>query len=82
MPSGDAHRTWFLDMVEALRSRWRLDLSLDKLIGLRDQLDAMLHRIRSARNLPPPVVTHPRCGRVSDAAEPYVTVRALILRAG
>ena len=82
MPSGDAHRTWFPDMVEALRSRWRLDLSFNELIALRDQLDAMLHRIRSELHIRPPVIRCPRCGRVREAAEPDVSVRAVILSLG
>jgi hypothetical protein len=45
---GDAHRVWFPEMVEHLRLRWRDDLSL-ALLGLRDELDDMLGRIRATR---------------------------------
>src|ERR1039458_5618624 len=47
--------------------------------GGGDELDAMLHRIRSEGHVRPPVVKCPRCGHVGEGAEPHVTVRAMIL---
>ena len=49
MPAGDPQRTWFPEMVDELRKRWRAELPLSDLIQLRNDLDAMLHRIRSER---------------------------------
>jgi hypothetical protein len=49
------------------------------LIGLRDELDEMLHRIRAGRNFRTPMVTRSRCGKTGPGAEPHVSVRALIL---
>lgn len=79
MPSGDAHRTWFPEMLDALRARWRADLSFEQLIDLRGDLDTMLQRIRSERHIRPPVIRCPYCGHVGEAVEPDVTVRAMIL---
>jgi hypothetical protein len=79
MPAGDASRTWFPEMLGRLRTAWRADLSFVELVGLRDELDAMLHRIRSEKQIRPPVIRCPRCGHVGEAAEPDVTVRAMIL---
>jgi len=62
--AGDAHRIWFPEMVEHLRLRWRDDLSIEALLGLRDELDDMLGRIRSTRHLSNPVFKCPACGRV------------------
>ena len=42
MPANDAQRIWFPEMVERLRSRWQEGTSLEALIELRDELDAML----------------------------------------
>ena len=42
----------------------------------------MLHRIRAERHIPPRVITCPHCGHVGEAAEPDVTVRAMILSLG
>jgi hypothetical protein len=66
-------------MLASLRSRWRADLSFDALIALRADLDTMLHQIRSERQIHPPMVRCPHCGQVGDAAEPEVSVRAMIL---
>jgi hypothetical protein len=82
MPAGDAQRTWFPEMVEALRTRWRAGQPLNEVIALRDQLDAMLHQIRAERHIHPPVVRCPKCGHVGQAAEPEVSVRAMILSLG
>lgn len=79
MPSGDAQRTWFPALLETLRARWRADLPFDELIELRGELETMLHRIRSERNIRPPVIRCRHCGHVGQAAEPDVTVRAMIL---
>jgi hypothetical protein len=54
-------------------------MSIPALIGLRDELDETLHRIRAGRNIQTPVFTCRRCGMAGHAAEPRVSVRALIL---
>src|ERR1039457_649758 len=82
MPAGDPQRTWFPEMLEILRARWHVGLPFAKLIELRDELDTMLHRIRAERHIRPPVIRCPQCGHVGEAAEPDVTVRAMILSLG
>ena len=82
MPAGDPQRTWFPEMLEILRARWRAGLPFAELIELRDELDTMLHQIRAERHIRPPVVSCSRCGHVGEAAEPDVTVRAMILSLG
>ena len=77
--AGDAHRVWFPEMVEHLRLRWRDDLSMDALLGLRDELDDLLGRIRSTRHICNPVFTCPACGHIGRGADPHVSVRATIL---
>ena len=79
MPSGDAQRTWFPEMVARVHAEWREGMSIPALIGLRDELDEMLHRIRAGRNIQTPIITCRKCGMTGHAAEPRVSVRALIL---
>ncbi len=79
MPSGDAQRTWFPEMIVRLRSEWHEEMSIPVLIGLRDELDETLHRIRAGRNIQRPIITCRRCRMTGHAAEPRVSVRALIL---
>ena len=66
-------------MVEHLRLRWRDDLSIEALLGLRDELDDMLGRIRSTRHISNPVFKCPACGHIGRGADPHVNVRATIL---
>jgi len=66
-------------MVEHLRLRWRDDLSMEALLGLRDELDNMLGRIRSTRHISTPVFTCPACGHTERGVDPHVSVRATIL---
>jgi hypothetical protein len=79
MPSGDAQRTWFPEMVARLRAEWHEGMSIPALIGLRDELDETLHRNRAGRNIQTPIITCRRCGMTGHAAEPRVSVRSLIL---
>jgi len=79
MPSGDAQRTWFPEMIGRLRAEWHQGMSIPALIGLRDELDGTLHRIRVGRNIQTPIITCRKCGKTGHAAEPHVSVRALIL---
>jgi hypothetical protein len=66
-------------MVEHLRLRWRDDVSMEALLGLRDELDDMLWRIRSTRHITNPVFKCPACGQIARGADPHISVRATIL---
>lgn len=79
MPSGDAQRTWFPEMIVRLRAEWHAGMSMPPLIVLRDELDGALQRIRAGRNIQTPIITCSKCGLIGPAAEPHVSVRALIL---
>src|SRR5262249_42933845 len=69
----------FPEMTVRLRSEWHEGMSIPALIGLRDELDETLHRIRAGRNIQTPIITCRRCGMTGHAAEPRVSMRALIL---
>ena len=43
------------------------------------ELDGALQRIRAGRNIQTPIITCSKCGITRPAAEPHVSVRALIL---
>ena len=81
MASGDRQRTWFPEMVEVLRADWRPEMSWAELIGLRDQLDAMLKGIRKSRNLEPVTTSTlcPCCNEPMVQGAGGVSVRATIL---
>ena len=52
---------------------------MEGLVGLRDELDDILGRIRSTRRIVNPVVTCPVCGHRGPGADPHVSVRATIV---
>jgi len=79
MAAGDAQRVWFPEMVETLRSEWHHGMSFEATVELRDELDAMLQRIRSERHIRSPVFKCPHCGHVGEGAQPHVSVRAIFL---
>jgi len=66
-------------VIVQLRSEWHEGMSMPALISLRVELDGMLQRIRTGRNIQTPIVTCRKCGTTGPAAEPHVSVRALIL---
>src|SRR5262245_50295506 len=65
-----------------MQNQWREAMSFPAVIELRGSLDAMLHQIRTARNISSPVFTCPKCGVRGPMAEPRVSVRAMILALG
>jgi len=79
MPSGDAQRTWFPEMIAVLRREWDSSMSLSELIALRDRLDAMLQAIRSTRKILTAMFLCPKCGAYGRAQAPRLSVRAMLL---
>ena len=84
MPAGDRQRTWFPEMIEALRAEWRIEMSWDDVIALRDRLDSMLQHIRQSRNITPATASMrcPCCGGPMVQGAASVSVRATILALG
>ena len=81
MASGDRQRTWFPEMIEALRANWRPEMSWAQIIALRDQLNDMLKGIRISRNLQPVTTSTlcPCCNEPLVQGAGGVSVRAIIL---
>ena len=82
MAGGDASRTWFSEMVEALRQEWKPEMAWEQVIALRYRLDSMLNEIRFSRGIRPLTMWCPVCNRQTQQAPPSVSVRALILALG
>ena len=79
MAVGDVQRVWFREMTERLCSQWHPGMSFDALVELRDELDAMLARIRAERHIRPAVFQWPKSGHIGEGRQPHVSVRAKIL---
>ena len=81
MASGDRQRTWFPEMIEALRADWRPQMPWAEIVALRDHLDDMLREIRNSRNLQPVTTSMlcPCCNEPLVQGAGGVSVRAAIL---
>ena len=81
LPAGDAHRVWFPEMVARLRSVWDEAMPFPELVRYCDDLNGMLQEIRHERQILPPLIRCRSGGRTGRAAQPRVSVRAVILAA-
>jgi hypothetical protein len=79
MPSGDAQRSWFPEMIAVLRREWDSSMSFTELIALCDRLDAALQAIRRTRGIVPPMMRCAKCGAYERARPPRLSVRATVL---
>ena len=82
MPSGDAQRQWFPEMIEILRQQWKPELSWDELTRLTAYLDAKLQQIRKDHNIIPPMWTCSKCGVRGRSRFERISINATILAAG
>jgi len=82
MASGDASRRWFPEMISILKEQWKPTMSWDELILLRDRLNATLQEIRTTRRIKTPMMWCSKCKARHQAAQPTISVRAMILALG
>src|SRR5260370_12323588 len=79
MCAGGEERKACAEMVVWVRGGRQRGITIRALISQREELEGMLHRIRVGRNIQTPIITCRRCGMTGPAAEPHVSIRALIL---
>jgi hypothetical protein len=78
MPSGDANRIWFPELVDILQARWHEEMPVDELIQLTAELDAALQAIRAERRIKSAMMWCPNCQKRHRSAPPRVSVPATI----
>jgi hypothetical protein len=61
MPTGQAHTTWFPELKEILRSKWRKGFSIQDQFELNQELNSRLNQIRNNGNMQPPIIWCPSC---------------------
>src|SRR5262249_47104361 len=66
-------------MIETLRQEWKSEIAWERVIALRDCLDAMLNGIRFSQGIRSPTIWCSVCSQHTQQAPPNVSVRALIL---
>lgn len=61
MPAGQAHTTWFPELKDILKDRWKLELSIEQHFDLVNDLNKKLKQIRTDLNIQPPMMWCPKC---------------------
>jgi hypothetical protein len=82
MPKGERSQVWYPELVDALRAAWRPDLTWDSIVRLRDQLQVIIDDLRHRRGIEPPTILCRNCGHRGPAAQPTITVRAMLISVG
>lgn len=62
MPSGDAQRAWFPEILDDLNSHWTSEMTWEELADFCQEITEKRQRIREARGLKPPRMTCRKCG--------------------
>lgn len=78
MPSGDAQRVWFPEMIEELKTAWSSSMTWGELADFCERMTEKRRAIREARGILPPRTRCPRCGAVSRSDIRGVSVRSAL----
>ncbi len=78
MPSGDAQRAWFPEMLEALRDAWSPSMTWEELAAFCGRMTALRNSIRPSRQIQAPLTRCPRCGRVAPGNPSGVSIRSAL----
>lgn len=70
MPSGDAQRVWFPEVLEELKTAWSSSMTWGELADFCERMTEKRRAIREARGILPPRTRCPRCGAVSLGPAP------------
>ena len=78
MPSGDAQRLWFPEMLEELRSTWSGAMTWEELADFCGRMTEKRKEIRRTRDIQPPRTRCVKCGRVSSSDISGVSIRSAL----
>ena len=78
MPSGDAQRAWFPEMLEELKEKWSPAMSWDECVNLCKAMTRRRTAIRKKRRITGPRMRCKNCGGVHDMPPPPVGIRSLL----
>jgi hypothetical protein len=78
MPSGDAQRVWFPEMIEELTSAWSASMTWEELAEFCQRMTEKRRAIRQSRGIVAPRTRCPKCGAVSRGEIIGVSVRSTL----
>lgn len=61
MPAGQAHTTWFPELIDTLKDRWNSKMSIEQHFDLVNDLNKKLYQIRTDLDIQPPMMWCPNC---------------------
>ena len=61
MPAGQAHTTWFPELIDTLKDRWNSKMSIEQHFDLVNDLNKKLNQIRTDLDIQPPMMWCPNC---------------------
>lgn len=77
MPTGDAQRVWFPEMLEELKKSWSSSMSWDELADFCARMTEMRKQIREDRGIQSPKI---RCDRCEGTMLPLADVSGISVR--
>ncbi len=78
MPSGDAQRVWFPEMIEELTRAWSASMTWEELAELCRRMTEKRRTIRQSRGIVAPRTRCPKCGAISRGEIIGVSVRSAL----
>jgi uncharacterized protein (UPF0212 family) len=61
MPAGQAHTTWFPELIDTLKDRWNSKMSIEQHFDLVNDLNKKLNQIRTDLDIQPAMIWCPNC---------------------
>ncbi|MGO8745931.1 MAG: hypothetical protein ACLQNE_08065 [Thermoguttaceae bacterium] len=76
MPTGDAQRAWFPEMLDDLKSHWSSEMTWEQLAVFCRDMTKKRQKIQEARNIRPPHMTCKECG--GELVLPPISIRSAL----
>jgi hypothetical protein len=77
MTAGQAHTTWFPELKNILKTKWRSNLSIEQQFGLVNELTEKLKQIRTELNIQLPMMWCPKCKKRQCSKFTDVSITAM-----
>lgn len=78
MPSGDAQRAWFPEMLESLKAKWNPELTWKKQISICEEMTKIREQIWDQRNIKPAKIWCPNCKEYHESRPQDITIRSML----
>jgi hypothetical protein len=77
MPAGQAHTTWFPELIDTLKDRWNSKMSIEQHFDLVNDLNKKLNQIRTDLDIQPPMMWCLNCQQRHRSRFTNVSITAM-----